>query len=480
MEAQHRSTDSGPSDGPGPEGLTDEGFFLAAVAWEIRRAERSREAFVLAAIEGSPSDPSMIGSAILRTVRGCDLVVRIAENRFAALLLGTQPEHLPAFRRRLEDALRQGESGEHTLLIGAAGYPANGTSAEALLRAATAALEESGQDPHGGVDPPAQAASRTPQGKGTVLVVDDDARNRKVLRSLLLSEEYGVVEAENGEQALERLRDAGVDLVLLDVMMPGMNGFEVCRRAKSVESTRGIPIILVTALDDSQSRIQGIEAGADDFLTKPIQFEELCARSASLIRLKRVNSNMTNVENVLLSLAAAVEAKDRYTQGHTDRAARLAMNLGHRLGLSPEDVNCLRIGGILHDIGKIGVPESILNKPGPLTDEEWQQMKRHPEIGYRICESLSKTLGQALEVIRHHHEKLDGSSYPDGLRCDEVSLASRIMGVVDIYDALITDRPYRPAMSDQRAFAILREEASAGKLDGRVVEALIQEVQKPS
>jgi len=150
------------------------------------------------------------------------------------------------------------------------------------------------------------------------------------------------------------------------------------------------------------------------------------------------------------------------------------------LGLSPEDVNCLRIGGILHDIGKIGVPESILNKPGPLTDEEWQQMKRHPEIGYRICESLSKTLGQALEVIRHHHEKLDGSSYPDGLRGDEVSLASRIMGVVDIYDALITDRPYRPAMSDQRAFAILREEASAGKLDGRVVEALIQEVQKPS
>ena len=234
-----------------------------------------------------------------------------------------------------------------------------------------------------------------------------------------------------------------------------------------------IPVILVTALTDVDSKIKGINAGADDFISKPINTIELVAWTKSLVNVKRLNNNLTNMENVLFFLAITVEAKDTYTQGHIERVGNMAVSLGRKLGISTEEDEALRLGGTLHDIGKIGVPGVILNKPGKLTKSEWDIMKTHPDIGYRICSPLKKNLGVALEVIRHHHEKLDGSGYPDGLKSGDVSMVARIMAAVDIYDALITDRPYRKAMTREKAFDILKNEAMEGKLDKDVVECLV-------
>jgi putative two-component system response regulator len=219
-----------------------------------------------------------------------------------------------------------------------------------------------------------------------------------------------------------------------------------------------------------------MESGADDFITKPVNRIEIRARTSSLIQSKKLNKKLTNIENVLFSLANAVEAKDRYTQGHTTRVATTAISLGRRMGLEERDLEALRIGGILHDIGKIGVPEGILNKPGPLDSHEWEVMKQHCDIGHRICHPLGKTLEPALEVIRSHHEKLDGSGYPDGLPAERIPLVVRIMAVADIYDALITERPYRTALSREEAFDILKKESGAGKLDTKIVEIMTQTV----
>jgi putative two-component system response regulator len=203
---------------------------------------------------------------------------------------------------------------------------------------------------------------------------------------------------------------------------------------------------------------------------------ELLARTKSLIKLKRLNDNLASIEYVLFPLAKAVEAKDEYTQDHVERVSKLAMDLGNKMGLSERELEALRYGGILHDIGKIGIPGQILNKPGPLNSEEWEVMKNHPVAGYDICLPLKKNLGSALEVIRHHHEKLDGSGYPDGLKNEEISTAARIMAVVDIYDALVTDRPYRKGMPLEKAVEILRHDANNQKLDPAVVNYLIEVV----
>jgi putative two-component system response regulator len=310
----------------------------------------------------------------------------------------------------------------------------------------------------------------------TILIVDDDPRNLKLLEGILFSINCELLKATNGIDTLNIVRKTSVDIVLLDVMMPEMDGYEVCRQLKASEATRLIPVVLVTALDDTEAKIKGIEAGADDFVTKPPNKMELIARTKSLIELKRLNDNLTSIEYVLFSLAKTVEAKDGYTQGHVERVSKLAITLGKKMGLSDREMEALRYGGVLHDIGKIAVPGHILNKPGPLSPEEWEVMKAHPVAGYNICLPLKKNLGSALEVIRHHHEKLDGSGYPDGLKNEEISPAARIMAVVDIYDALVTDRPYREGMPLEKAIDILKQDANNNKLDKMVVSHLIEAV----
>jgi putative two-component system response regulator len=305
--------------------------------------------------------------------------------------------------------------------------------------------------------------------RATILVADDNEANRDLLYDLLSDEGYNIISAADGDQALDAIHNKSVDMALLDVMMPGKTGFDVCQAIKSQPETRFIPVVLITGLSSIDERIQGIKTGADDFLSKPVNQHELMARVHSLLRLKEFTDELENAETVLFSLALSIEAKDPYTKGHCDRLAKYSLALARRLGLPEEQCLALRRAGIVHDIGKIGVPEQILVKVGPLTAEEWEIMKQHPAAGERICSPL-KSFRFVLPIIRHHHEKLDGSGYPDGLKGDEIPLTARVLQVVDIYDALTTDRPYRKAMQPEEAFAVMREEVKRGWWDGSLVD----------
>jgi putative two-component system response regulator len=305
--------------------------------------------------------------------------------------------------------------------------------------------------------------------KGTILVADDMEANRELLSGLLTAEGFRVVCAEDGDRALDAVRQGVVDLALLDVRMPGATGFSACLAIKSQPETRLIPVVLVTSLTSMDDRIQGIMCGADDFLSKPVNKHELLARVRSLLRLKEFTDELENAETVVFSLALGIEAKDPYTEGHCDRLSKYSVALAERMGL-PDDIRvALRRAGTVHDIGKLGVPENILLKPGPLTDEEWVIMKQHPVIGERICSPL-RSFRLVLPIIRHHHEKLDGSGYPDGLKGDEIPLTARILQITDIYDALTTERPYRNALRPQAAFAVMREEVKRGWWDAILLE----------
>ena len=312
----------------------------------------------------------------------------------------------------------------------------------------------------------------------TLLIADDIEANRELLTEILSTDRYRIVQAEDGEQAMQLLEEGEIDLALLDVMMPGRSGFAVCRALKSNPDTRLIPVVMLTSLSASEDRVQGIESGADDFLNKPVNKEELLARVRSLLKLKQFTDELEHAENVLFALALSIEAKDPYTDGHCDRLSESSEALAKRLSLSEEELIALRRGGIIHDIGKVAVPDQILLKPGPLTPEERKVMQRHTIVGAGICSPL-KSFRSVVPIIRHHHEKIDGSGYPDGLKGDAVPLTARILQTVDIYDALTTDRPYRKAMAPDRALALMREEVKRGWWDGALVDELEAMVQAP-
>jgi putative two-component system response regulator len=305
--------------------------------------------------------------------------------------------------------------------------------------------------------------------EGIILVADDNEANRELLSALLSAEGYQVVSAADGQQALEQVVSGAIDLVLLDVVMPRPTGFEVCLAIKSKPETRLIPVVLLTSLNGDSDRITGIMCGADDFLSKPVNKHELLARVHSLLRLKQFTDELDNAETVLSSLALSIEAKDPYTEGHCDRLSKYSVLLAEKLGL-PEDLRvALRRGGLVHDIGKLAVPEHILLKPGPLTPEERRIMENHTIAGERICAPL-RSFRNVLPIIRHHHEKWDGSGYPDGLKGEQIPLTARILQTTDIYDALTTDRPYRKALSREKAIAIMREEAKRGWWDWSILD----------
>ena len=254
----------------------------------------------------------------------------------------------------------------------------------------------------------------------------------------------------------------------MDIDMPRMNGIEVCRSIKNDPETRLIPVIMLTGFGDLENKIEALQAGADEFLNKPYNSLELFTRIKSLLRMKYFNEQLDNAEDVLFSMARAIEAKDVYTQGHVERVSNLAVELGAYLGLGEEEQDSLRKGGILHDIGKIGVPDNILNKNGPLTVEERMVIRMHPEQGARICEKL-KSIRGAIPIIRHHHEKMDGSGYPDHLTGNEIPLLARILTIVDIYDALTTTRSYRKCLPHEMAMELLWEETNKGWWDKEIV-----------
>ena len=309
----------------------------------------------------------------------------------------------------------------------------------------------------------------TNSSKITILVADDNEMNRELLCDILIGEGYKVVCAADGEEALLAVSNRSIDLALLDVMMPGKTGFDVCQDIKSRPETRFIPVVLVTGLTSVDERIRGIRSGADDFLSKPVNSQELLARTRSLLRLKEYTDELENAETVLFSLALSIEAKDPYTKGHCDRLSAYSEALGQRLGLPQEQCVALRRAGVVHDIGKIGVPEHILIKQDSLTDVEWKVMKEHPLTGERICSPL-KSFRLVLPIIRHHHEKLDGSGYPDGLKGDKIPLTARVLQITDIYDALVTDRPYRRALAHEEAIRTMRNEARRGWWDSKLID----------
>lgn len=303
----------------------------------------------------------------------------------------------------------------------------------------------------------------------TILVADDDLAGRTLLCTILAARGYKVVSAANGSEALGLLKSNEIDLVLLDVVMPKVTGFQVCQEMKSNPATRLTPVVLMTGLTSEEDRIRGMGCGADDFLSKPISKQELIARVQSLLRLKKFTDELDNAETVLLSLALSIEAKDPYTEGHCDRLSKYSVHVAETLGL-PEHLRvALRRGGLVHDIGKLAVPEHILLKPGPLTPEERKIMEQHTIAGERICVPL-RSFRHVLPIIRHHHEKCDGSGYPDGLNGEQIPITARISQVTDVYDALTTDRPYHQALSPGRALVILWEEARRGWWDTSILE----------
>jgi len=308
---------------------------------------------------------------------------------------------------------------------------------------------------------------------GKILVVDDEPGNISVLTRVMKRECYDVISAPNGELALDAVAKERPDIVLLDVNMPEVSGFDVCRHLKREAATRLLPVILITGLSASEDRVRGIEAGADDFLSKPFAIDELRARVRSLTRLKRYTDELESAESVILSLALTIEARDPYTKGHCDRLARYAVALGRHLGLDEEQRLALHRGGFLHDVGKVGVPDAVLLKPGPLTPEETARMQLHPVIGETLCGEL-RSLKNVRPIVRHHHERPDGSGYPDHLRGDQIPLLASVIGVVDAYDAMTTDRPYKGAFTPEVACRELRNEADKGWKNETIVEAFLE------
>lgn len=306
--------------------------------------------------------------------------------------------------------------------------------------------------------------------KGTVLVIDDQRDSREAVTSALEPLGFRVVGASSGEEGIAAANTHQPDVILLDVLMPGMDGYEVCQRLKQNQETQLIPVVFLTGFDSREARLRGLELGASDFLTKPFDLVELEVRVRNLVAFRHLTQDLDDAEQILLTIAKTAEARDAGTGDHCDRLSHLAARLGERIGLGEVDIKALRRAGYLHDIGKIGIPDRILLKRGPLDEEEWKIMRSHVEIGVRMCTPL-RTLRPVLPIIRHHHEKWNGTGYPDGLVAEEIPFLARVFQVVDVFDALTSERPYRRRETPQGAMAIIRDETALGWWDPCVVDA---------
>lgn len=308
-----------------------------------------------------------------------------------------------------------------------------------------------------------------------VLIVDDEAANRTLVRKVLEPQGYDVDEAADGEEALASLATREPDLILLDLVMPKLDGYAVLRAVKTDPRTRLIPVVMLTSHDQLVEKIRAVQIGVDDYLVKPFNLAELTARVKSLVNLKRFTDELEHASKVVESFAECVESRDRYTGNHCKRLGAYGARVGRILGLGDDDIRILHLGGILHDIGKIAISDLILNKPGRLTPEEFGLMKSHAALGSNLLRPM-RTLEKVYPLVRHHHEKLDGSGYPDGIGGAELSMLVRITSVVDVFDALHTRRSYKDAFPVEQCLAILREEALKGWWDRDVVEALAKAI----
>jgi len=309
-------------------------------------------------------------------------------------------------------------------------------------------------------------------GSTRILIVDSHPESLRTLRSLLTEAGYVTVSGD-GERLLELMRCERPALLLL--ALTGPNEIALCAELKGLDATRLTPIILLTHQVDAVQRLGAIHAGADDLLTWPIQGEELLARVRALVRVKEYTESLEDAQQMLFVLARCVEARDQRTAGHCARLADYAVRMAHRLELGQQDIDALRKAGYLHDLGKLMVPDAILNKVGPLDAGEWEILRRHPLEGERLCAPF-KALRLVLPIIRYHHERMDGSGYPDGLCGAAIPLTARILQVADVFDALVQARSYKPALGVADALAVLQDEVQRGFWDPRVFAALCSEV----
>lgn len=312
----------------------------------------------------------------------------------------------------------------------------------------------------------------------TILVVDPVDLNRSLLKGILKTGSYRLLEARTPGEALAALEAERVDLVIAEVMMPEIGGFEFCRRVKANRRTQLIPILLVTNLNGVENEVAGLESGADEFLTKPLHPLIVRTRVRAMLRNKLAVDSLEEAETILFAMAQTIEQRDKETSNHCQRLAALSVALGLAIGLPEEDLQALHRGGFLHDIGKIAVPDEILFKQGKLTDEEWVVMRGHTLAGEAICRPM-KSLSLVLPVIRNHHERWDGTGYPDALAGEEIPLLARILQLADIYDALTSTRSYKKAYSQAKALEILKEEARRGWRDPELVPVFCEIVQQP-
>jgi putative two-component system response regulator len=322
-----------------------------------------------------------------------------------------------------------------------------------------------------------------------VLIVDDEYIGRETLQSVLEGEGYDLEMAENGFQAIEKAKQLLPDVILLDVMMPGMTGFEVCQRIRSDPQIAEIPIIILTALDDRESLLNALKAGADDFISKPFDRYELRARLLGITRLNRyqkllqeraklreANAQLLNAyEATIEGLSHALDLRDRETEGHSQRVTEVTVRLAQASNISDEEIVHLRRGALLHDIGKIGIPDSILHKPDSLTPEEWVIMRKHPQFAYDMLSPI-EYLHPALDIPYSHHEKWDGTGYPRGLKAEEIPMSARLFAIADVWDAVTSDRPYRPAWTEEQARTYIHEQ-SGKHFDPQVVELFFKVIE---
>jgi putative two-component system response regulator len=304
----------------------------------------------------------------------------------------------------------------------------------------------------------------------SILVADDDDISARYLKRLLTREGHHVSVVSSADEVLAACAAQLPDIVLLDLVAPRGHGFDICRQLKEQESTRFVPVVIVTSQSQRDDRLKGILAGADDFLGKPFDPLELHARIQSLVRLKRYTDDLESAETIILGMGATIEARDPLTQGHCQRLAAYATRMGRALGLDDADLAALERGGFLHDIGKVAVPDSVLLKGGKLDPQESRVMREHPVVGDAICTGL-RSLQKVRPIVRHHHEHLDGTGYPDGLKNAQVPLLAQIVGIVDVFDALTSDRPYHTAVSPDTALDVVSDEASKGWRDRSLVDA---------
>lgn len=313
----------------------------------------------------------------------------------------------------------------------------------------------------------------------TVLVVDDVRENAELVADFLDEVDCEVAKAEAGDAALTFMRLHAADLVLLDVEMPGLSGLEVCRQIKEDPATTMVPVVIVTAYSALEDRVAALEAGADDFLSKPVEQTELVARVRSLLRIKALHDSLLQASEVVFALARAVEAKDGFTRAHSDRVARYAECLASAAGLDPESVRTTVFAARVHDIGKIGVPDALLQKKDSLSAQEVAVMRQVPVTGAEICAPLRTPRGLS-DVLRHQKERFDGSGFPDGLAGDAIPEPARVLAICDAYDSMVGgDRAERPRMAEDRARAVLARQAGSA-FDRRLVGLFLGSVLQAS